>query len=419
MIKYSFIKNHNTLFSNFSYMAVLQVFMMVSQLITYPYLVSVLGRELFGVVLTAQVLASYVTLVVGFGSDNVCAKFVAQYRNDSEKLSEILCSVLSLRFFIWIICFAAYLAIVYIIPVYRNYMVLFVLTYGLSLQKMLLPQFFFQGLEKMKITSYLNVGSSLFFLCLIFVLVQEKSDYLLVPVLYTFGYLFGGLASLYIIFKGMKIRFSIPSMSTMYFYFRESLPIFATDIISTIKDKFNVLFLGSFAGMSNVVIYDLATKICSLQHLPTSIICTVTLPRTSIGKDYSKLRKLLLLVLALCASICVIVNVFLPYIVNYFLHEEIDLTPIRIYTLSPFFLSVSVIIGVNFFIGFGYTKYNLYSIIITTISYILAVAFFYFTDNFDSVYSFILISLFSYFIEMLYKFSTFLKLEQKDKNQSK
>ena len=87
-------KKYSSLFSNFSYMAVLQVFLMCSSLITYPYLVRVLGRELYGVVLTAQVLASYVTLVVGFGSDNVCAKFVSQYSTDSKKLSEIISSIL-------------------------------------------------------------------------------------------------------------------------------------------------------------------------------------------------------------------------------------------------------------------------------------------------------------------------------------
>lgn len=418
MSSYRFLRNlvikYNTLFSNFSYMALLQVFLMLSSLITYPYLVRVFGRELFGVVLTAQVLASYITLVVGFGSDNVCAKFVSQYRNDSNKLSEIVCSVLVLRVIIWLLGFLVYSLIVFLVPTYREYTMLFLLTYGLSLQKLLLPQFFFQGLEKMKIPSIINVGSNLLFLCLIFIIIKDKSDILLVPVFYTLGYFFGGVASLYIVFKGMGIRLYFPKMRTMFYYFKESLPIFATEIISTIKDKFNILLLGSFAGMGNVVIYDLASKINSLQNLPTTILCTVTLPRTSIGKDYKKFEKLLSFTLLLCVSICVVVNLLLPFIVSFFLHEEIDLMPIRIFTLAPVFLSISVIIGVNYFIGFGYTKYNLYSIIVTTISYIIAVAFFYLTDNFDNVYSFVLIALISYFVEMIYKLHTYTRIKKSE-----
>ena len=385
---------------------------MCSSLITYPYLVRVLGRELYGVVLTAQVLASYVTLVVGFGSDNVCAKFVSQYSTDSKKLSEIISSILLIRFILWLLSFVVYFLIVYIIPTYRNYMALFLITYGLSLQKLLLPQFFFQGLEKMKIPSLLNVGSNLLFLCLIFVLVDGKDDILLVPLFYSLGYLIGGLTSLYIVFKKIKVSFIFPRKANLLFYLKESLPVFATEIISTVKDKFNILLLGSFAGMGNVVIYDLASKINSLQNLPTSILCTVTLPRTSVGKNYRKLEKLLFFTMLCCLLLCIIVNVFLPYIVNFFLHEEVDLLPIRILSLSPLFLSISVILGVNFFIGFGYTKYTLTSIIVTTIAYLLAVLFFYVTGNFKSVYSFVIIALFSYAVESFYKIYKYFRLKK-------
>lgn len=413
-----FFQSKATLFSNFSYMAFLQVFMMVSSLITYPYLVKVFGRELYGVVLTAQVLASYVTLVVGFGSDNVCAKFVSQYRTDKEKLSEIVSSVLILRMLIWFFSFFVYGLIVFVIPTYRSYMVLFLLTYGLSMQKLLLPQFFFQGLEKMKIPSLINVGSNLLFLCLIFIVVRDKNDVLLVPIFYSLGFFCGGVASLYIIFKNMNIHFKVPQVKIMIFYLKESIPVFATEVISTIKDKFNILLLGSFAGMGNVVIYDLASKICSLQNLPSSLISYVTLPRTSVNKDYKKVEKIMLFTVLLCLLLCLVVNLFLPYIVSFFLHEEIDLWPIRLYSLAPIFLSISVIIGINHFIGFGYVKYTLYSIIITTIAYFVAVAFFYFTENFDNVYSFVLISLFSYVVESIYKLGTYRKIKEKDSRSS-
>ena len=53
-------KSHKVLIENFSYLAFLQVFLLLYPLITYPYLVDVLGKEIYGIVLTAQMLASYV-----------------------------------------------------------------------------------------------------------------------------------------------------------------------------------------------------------------------------------------------------------------------------------------------------------------------------------------------------------------------
>lgn len=47
-------KSHKVLIENFSYLAFLQVFLLLYPLITYPYLVDVLGKEIYGIVLTAR-----------------------------------------------------------------------------------------------------------------------------------------------------------------------------------------------------------------------------------------------------------------------------------------------------------------------------------------------------------------------------
>lgn len=52
---------------NFLFVALVQGFELIAPLITYPYLVGVLGMDLYGMVLTAQVLVSYATLLIEFG----------------------------------------------------------------------------------------------------------------------------------------------------------------------------------------------------------------------------------------------------------------------------------------------------------------------------------------------------------------
>ncbi len=58
------IKANKTIAENFIYITLLQVFLLVAPLITYPYLVKVLGREVYGMVITAQVLVSYFSIVI-------------------------------------------------------------------------------------------------------------------------------------------------------------------------------------------------------------------------------------------------------------------------------------------------------------------------------------------------------------------
>ena len=92
------MRNRASLVENMSYVTILQVFYVVSPLITFPYLTKVLGTELYGLIITAQVLVSYATLIINFGSDKVCAKHVAINQGNKEKQSEVLCSVFSVRF---------------------------------------------------------------------------------------------------------------------------------------------------------------------------------------------------------------------------------------------------------------------------------------------------------------------------------
>ena len=93
----SLFSNNKQLIGNFSYITLLEVFLLLAPLITYPYLVRVLGIDNYGLIITAQVLASYASKIIDFGSNRVCAKHVSINRASKAKLSEIVSSVLVVR----------------------------------------------------------------------------------------------------------------------------------------------------------------------------------------------------------------------------------------------------------------------------------------------------------------------------------
>ena len=412
------IKQHRKIFENFSWVAALELFVIVAPLITYPYLTGVLGLELYGYIITAQVLVGYATLIIDFGSNSVVAKHVSINRNDKTMLSEIVSSVLIVRGFLCAVCFVIYCGIVALIPSYRSHYVLFLLSYGLTLNDVLFPRYFFQGIENMKVSSLINIGIKLLFILLVFLLVKTEGDYLLVPVLYTIGYTLAGIVSMYLIFNKMGLRFYKPPISRMMIYVKDSSSIFATNLITTIKDYFNYFLLGGFSGMSNVVVYDLGVKINVIINKPIGVISQVLFPRFAQNRDERKLNKIMWGVFWMTLGVVVIINIFMPWIVDFFLHEKIDLLPLRIFSISPIFLSVSSFLASNFFVAFSHNKYLLYSIIITTIAYLGALGLVAVTDHMSSVYSFVSISLFSYFVEFLYRVIIKEKLMRKEENAS-
>ena len=403
-------ERNRSLLHNVSFITLLQIFNVIAPLITYPYLVRVLGRELYGVFITAQVLVAYFSLFVVWGSDNVCAKHVSIFRDDRLRLSEIFTAVLLARACVWIAGLLVFIGIVVALPAYREYFVLFLLTYGMTVYDVLFPQYLFQGLEKMKYATFVVVGVKLLFILLVFAVVREQADFYLVPLLYSVGYFLGGVASLYIIFSLIGLRLVKIHGTDVWVLMKDAFPVFLSDMITTIKDRFNVLLMGGCIGMADVVTYDLALKINLLMTKPTEIMRIALFPRAAKNRNIPMVKKSLLYSFFITTSLVILVNLVLPYVVKFFLDAEVELLPIRLFTIAPILLSVSVLIAFNVFIAFGYNKYVLNSILITTICYVVLIVGCAVFHQLDTLLIFVLISLLSYLTEFVYRVIKFRKI---------
>jgi PST family polysaccharide transporter len=280
----------------------------------------------------------------------------------------------------------------------------------MSTNELLYPQFFFQGVENMKVSSLLNILIKLLFIGLVFIFVKDSSDYIMVPILYAVGYTIAGIISLAIIKQKYDVYYMRTSFKDQYEYFKECTPILATDLICTIKDKWNYLLIGSFVGSADVVIYDLGIKFSGIISKPNSIMSTVLLPKFATGKNKNKLKFVLCVMSITTILIVLALNIALPVVVRFFLNQEVDLLPLRVMTLIPIFLGSSVFICSDFFIAFGYNKYVLYSIIITTIGYLILLSIVWVTGYMTSLWSFIFIAIISYIVELIYRLIMFAKL---------
>ena len=402
-------RNNKTVFQNFTYMGVLQVFLLIAPLITYPYLVKVFGKELYGIIISAQVLVSYCSIVIDFGSNTIAARFISLSRGDKSEVSKVLSAILSARFYLLIICLLAYIAIVSFVSSFAMYKSLFILMYGMTFNDLLFPQFFFQGMERMKYITLINIFIKILFILLIFIFVRYSGDYLLVPIFYTCGYFIGGLFSLYLIYKSYDIFIKLVSPRKVFHYVKECSPILAKELISTIKDKLNFFLVGKYIGMSEVVVYDLSFKLVSILSKPVYILGTVLLPRFARNSNKNRQNQALVLSVTVSTLLVIITNFFLQEIVVFFLNEEVELFPIRVILIAPILISVSSCIGFNFMLAKGFNKHVLGSIAAATSTYIICMLVVLFVFNVPSLISFIMVSIISYSIEFLYRLSFFLK----------
>ena len=155
------VSQNKRIISNFSYLSVLQLFNILSPLIAYPFLIKALGKETYGLVIFAQAVVGYLVILVAFGFNITATKKVSIHRDDKNKLSEIISSVLIVKTALLVISFLMMSGMLIYIEQAKNYETLFFLTMWMVLYDVIFPQWYFQGIEKMKYITYITLVLSL------------------------------------------------------------------------------------------------------------------------------------------------------------------------------------------------------------------------------------------------------------------
>lgn len=352
------LSRNKTVLANFSYLSLLQVFTILFPLLTYPYLLRVIGLELYGVIIFAQTIINYVSLVINFGFNMSGARDVAVHKEDKVRLSQIVSSTYLCKFILWIVCLIVYLSVISIVPFFRDYYWVYLLSFLLTLNELLLPIWFFQGIEKMKYITIVNLSARLLFVAAIFLFVREREDYLLVPFLNGIGAILAGGLSLYIVLGKENINLSVIPVKDLKSAYKESFPLFVSSLSTQIYVNVNKLVIGSFLGMSEVSIYDMADKVLHLMKLPISMMAQAVFPKISRERNICFVNRVMFLVAGtvLLAYICVFIGS--DWIVYLFTGEYMEeaSTIMRLLGVSAILVSFNGFLGGNRLVPFGYSS---------------------------------------------------------------
>tara|TARA_R100001369_G_scaffold88614_1_gene125391 strand:+ start:22787 stop:24022 length:1236 start_codon:yes stop_codon:yes gene_type:complete len=395
------IKDNKKIIENFSYLSVLQLFNLVLPLITYPYLIRILGADIYGSIAFAQAVIGYFAIVVNFGFNISATKNISVSKNDKNKISEITSSVLIIKLLLFIFCFFLIFLLINFINTSKLSNLLFYYTMYLCLYEAVFPVWYFQGKEKMKYITILNLFSRLLFVVLIFIVVKSQKDYLLVPIINGLGTLIIGIISFYIIFKIHGIRFRWQKTNTLIYYVQDSLALFASNAMVMVKEKTNIVFIGFFLNMTDVAYYDLILKISTLLRTPFMVIREAIFPNIVVTQNYQKYIKISVLGSILSFFVYVLFIIFDENIVK-LLGGTSMLASTEFSSLMGLIIPLGVIsmyLGTGLIIFKSAKIYSL-SIFFSLISFILGLLSIYLYNLF-SIESFIIVLLFSLIIEII------------------
>lgn len=366
-------EEYRVLAENFLSLSTLQVLVYIIPFITLPYLTRVLGVYNYGLVNFAIAFNTYFIIITDYGFNLSAVREISVNREDPQRVSEIFSSVMLIKGILATLSFCILLLVILNIPRFSINWQVYIFAFGLVIGNVIFPTWFYQGMERMKYITVLNVLTNLIFLAAIFIFIKRPSDYLYVPLLQSMGTLTAGVISQWIIRTRFNVRFHLPPLRTVYETFRDSTQFFLSRVSVSIYTSSNSFFLGLFAGNTAVGYYSAAEKLYTAAQGLYSPLMQVTYPYMAKTRNRAFHRKVLRYSLILNTILCGGIILFAPTIIGILFGPQYmpSVNVLRLLAVALMVVIPSILLGYPFLAVLGQQRYANGSVIIGSIVHLI------------------------------------------------
>lgn len=286
------ISNYKGIVESTISLATLNVLNMVLPLITLPYTIRVVGLANYGAYSVVYTILQYVLLVSAYGFSFSTTQQIARNRDNLSELNRIFNATLAARFLLSVLPVLVF-GVVCMLSYSSDYMLMYILGLGIVVGDNINPIWLFQGMEKMRYMTIINVISKLTFTILIFIIVVKEGDYIYLTLLNSLGYVVSGLFSLWIAYKSFNIRFHIASWKDVLYQLKEGWYIFLSTICMNAYRNSNIFILSYFIPEASVGMYSAAEKMIKAAQSVASPISNAFYPYFANVKQGNNPRSIL------------------------------------------------------------------------------------------------------------------------------
>lgn len=291
---------------NFIYQTGYQVLATALPLITTPYINRVLGAEQLGTYTYAANIANYFTIFAMLGFNNYGSKMIATTKHNENELARTFSSIRKLQCLMATVVVAIYLLFVSLcIP--ENKPLYFIESLWI-INCFIDINWFFWGMEKVKLTVTRNLIIKLITLLGIFIFVKTRKDILIYAFILVIGTI---LSDIYLISQVKKyVKGTRTTFYEMIIHIKPCIALFIPVVAMSIYQQMDKTMLGLLSTYEQVGYYSSVDKIVNIPLGVITGLGTVSLPRIvsliSENKimEYKKVvQKSISLVMFMCSAI--------------------------------------------------------------------------------------------------------------------
>lgn len=338
-------------------------------LITTPYINRVLGAEQLGTYTYVANIANYFTIFAMLGFNNYGSKMIAATKHNENELAHTFSSIRKLQCLMATVVVAIYLLFISLcIPEHKS---LYFIESLWIINCFIDINWFFWGMEKVKLTVNRNLIIKLITLLGVFIFVRSRNDILIYAFILVIGTI---LSDIYLISQVKKyVKGTKTTFYEMIAHIKPCIALFIPIVAMSIYQQMDKTMLGVLSTYEQVGYYSSADKIV---NIPLGIITglgTVSLPRIvsliSENKimEYKKVvEKSISLVMFMCSAIAFgILAVSQEFVPLFFGREFLPcVSLVSFLTFVIFFKAISTVLVNQILIPNDNEKYYIISVFI-------------------------------------------------------
>jgi polysaccharide transporter, PST family len=228
-------------------------------LLTFPSLVRVLGPSGWGIVLFAQAIGAVIASVVEYGFDISASRETSRHRHEPQHLSELISGVLGAKSLLAMVCVAAAVFSRRFTHHVAPSLALFWASTIWGVCQGINMLWFFQGLERMRLASALEIGGKVLATLSIFVLVHKPDDGWKVMASQCVGCVVAHGVTVVLAYR--EVGFRWPTPTSVWHALRLGGSMFVFRAVQGLSGSVNGLILGSVAPVAALGEYAGAERI--------------------------------------------------------------------------------------------------------------------------------------------------------------
>lgn len=266
------LNSNKLIVENYFFMTVLQLLNSLFYILIYPFVIRKLGAENYGTYVFSLSIVTYFIVFISFGFDMPSVNKISKDSGNFQLRSKIVSDVLTSKLYLFIASSIVFFVLLFFISSLEKYSTILVIIYFQTIFNVLVPTWYFQGVQKMKIVTYFQIIFKVLSLPFIFWFISTPNDLDLFSVIMTLSALFSGISIFIYLLYVENLNIRLMSFLNVKDTIREAMPFFWSSSTSIIRQQSTNVIIGIFIGMNGVAFYDLASKIILLpQSLSMSI----------------------------------------------------------------------------------------------------------------------------------------------------